>query len=479
MPTYDRSSLGRSIVHIGVGNFHRAHQAVYFDDLANRGITQDWGITGVSLHHGRTKELLSEQDWLYTVVQRSHGRDVARIVGSICQMHYAREDQSAVLAALTHERTRMVTLTITGDAYCIDKRTGEFELERDDVRADLRLPNHFSTTWAYLAEALDRRRRSGKAPFTVVSCDNVPSNGDATRTALVSFASLRNPDLGRWIGRHVAFPSTMVDRITPKTASNERHFVESNVGIADTCPVLTEPFSQWVIEDTFCDGRPPLEEVGVDLVADVTRLKLVKTRLLNGTHCAIAYLGILAGYENIHEAMSDPILDRYLERLMYQEISPLLPVVPNIDIGNYCATTLERFRNPSISDRLTRLASRGSEKMPAYLLPSLHEAIAAGRPHTLLMLAVAGWARYLQGEDFQGRKIRIEDPQSKLLSTLAALGRSYPDPLLRHRDVFGDLRLVPGLTDRLGQMIDALDRHGVVGTLHQHVGGDLRKLVAR
>nr|WP_231986567.1 mannitol dehydrogenase family protein [Mycobacterium sp. 852002-40037_SCH5390672] len=479
VPTYDRSSLGRSIVHIGVGNFHRAHQAVYFDELAQRGVTRDWGITGVSLHHGRMKELLSEQDWLYTVVQRSHGRDAARIVGSICQMHYAREDQSAVLDALTDERTRMVTLTITGDAYCIDKRTGEFDPGRDDVRADMRMPNHFSTTWGYLAEALNRRRRAGKAPFTLVSCDNVPSNGDATRTALVSFASLRDPALGRWIDRHVAFPSTMVDRITPKITSAERQFVVRNVGIADRCPVLTEPFRQWIIEDTFCNGRPPLEEVGVDLVADVTRLKLVKTRLLNGSHCAIAYLGILAGYENIHEAMSDPILSRYVEQLMYQEISPLLPTVPNIDIVDYCATTLERFRNPSIGDQLARLACRGSEKMPAYLLPSLHEAIAAGRPHTLLMLALAGWVRYLQGEDLHGRKIHIEDPQAKLLNTLAALGRRYPDPLLRNRDVFGDLRLIPGLIDRLGQMIDALDRHGVVGTLRRHVGGDLRKLVAR
>lgn len=479
VPAYDRSSLGRSIVHIGVGNFHRAHQAVYFDDLASRGVSQDWGITGISLRHGQTKELLSQQDWLYTVVERSGERNSARVVGSICQLHYAQEDQAAVLAALTDERTRLVTLTITGDAYCIDKHTGEIDLRRDDVRADLRMPNHFSTTWAYLAEALDRRRKAGKAPFTVMSCDNVPNNGKTTRTALVSFATLRNPALGRWIGRHVAFPSTMVDRITPKTTSAERAFVETTVGVADTCPVLTEPFRQWIIEDTFCAGRPPLEEVGVDVVADVTGHKLVKTRLLNGTHCAVAYLGVLAGYDKIDEAMSDPVLSRYLEQLMYREIAPLLPAVPGVDIGDYCATTLARFRNPSISDRLARLASRGSSKMPAYLLPSLHEAIAAGRPHTLLLLAVAGWARYLQGEDLQGRAIRIEDPQASLLNTLATLGRNYPDPLLRNHDVFGDLRLIPGFVNRLGEMIDSLDRHGVTETLRRHVGGDVRKLMAR
>jgi mannitol 2-dehydrogenase len=472
VPIYDRSALRRSIVHIGMGNFHRAHQAVYFDDLAGLGVSQDWGLTGLSLRHGRTKELLSDQDGLYTVVERSRDGDTARVVGSICRWHYAGEDSSAALATLADEATRIVTLTITGGGYCLDKRTGELDCNRTDVGADLSIPNHFATTWAYLAEALDRRRRAGLPPFTVVSCDNVPENGHATRTALVSFAALRDPSLGRWIDHHVAFPSTMVDRITPVTTWAEKRFVERSFGIADACPVIAEPFRQWIVEDTFCNGRPPLEEVGVDFVADVTGHKLIKTRLLNGMHSAIAYLATLAGYERIHEAVGDPVLGRYVEQLMREEVAPLMPTVRGVDIQDYCTTTLDRFRNPRISDRLSRLAARGSVKMPAYLLPSLHEAIGAGRPHTLLMLAVAGWARYLRATDLTGRDIDIEDPQAQTLKTLAIIGKNYPGPLLRNHDVFDDLRLVPGFVDRLGQMIEAIDTRGVVATVRRYVTDD-------
>lgn len=479
VPAYHRSSLQRSIVHIGVGNFHRAHQAVYLDDLANLGISRQWGLTGVSLRHGRMKAALSAQNGLYTVVQRGHDRDSARVVGSICQWHYAGEDRSAVLAALADERTRIVTLTITGDAYRTDKRTGESDRGRGDVLAETHESNHFSTTWAYLAEALDRRRRAGIPPFTVMSCDNVPDNGHAARTALVSFAALREPSLGRWINRNVAFPSTMVDRITPKTTGAEQEFVESTFGIADRWPVFTETYRQWVIEDKFCNGRPPLEEVGVDFVADVKPHKLVKTRLLNGIHCAIAYLATLAGYERTDQVMRNPVFRRYVEQLMRDEIAPLVPEVCGLNIDHYCATVVDRLRNPRISDQLSRLAARGSVKMPAYLLPSLHEAIAAGRPHSLLMLAVAGWARYLRGNDLAGQKIDINDPQGQLFNNLAKIGKNNPDPLLRNHEVFGDLRSVPGFADRLRHMIEAIDTRGVLATLHRHVGEDLRELVGR
>jgi mannitol 2-dehydrogenase len=305
-----------------------------------------------------------------------------------------------------------------------------------------------------------------------MSCDNVPDNGQAARTALVSFATLRDPSLGRWIDRHVAFPSTMVDRITPATTWVEERFVERSFGMVDACPVIAEPFRQWVVEDTFCNGRPPLEEVGVEFVADVRGHKLIKMRLLNGMHSAVAYLATLAGYERIHEAVGDPVLGRYLHQLMYEEVAPLLPAVSGIDVQDYCCTTLGRFRNPRISDRLSRLTARGSEKMPAFLLPSLHEAIDAGRPHTLLMLAVAGWARYLRGTDLLGRAIDIHDSQADLLKTLAMLGKNYPDPLLRHHVVFKDLRLVPGFVDRLGQMIDSIDTSGVAATLGRYMTED-------
>jgi mannitol 2-dehydrogenase len=478
VPEYDRSSLKRSVVHIGLGNFHRAHQAVYLDELATRGVSHDWGITGVSLRHRRMKACLSAQDGLYTVVQRSHGQDSARVVGSICQSYYAGEDRSAVLAALTDEQTRIVTLTITGDAYCIDK-TGRFDRSGGDALAELHSLNHFSSAWAYLAEALDQRRRAGVAPFTVMSCDNVQQNGNAARSALVSFAELRDPSLSRWIDRNVAFPSTMVDRITPKTGSAEVDFVESVFGIADRSPVLTEPFRQWIIEDEFCYGRPPLEEVGVEFVSDVEPHKLVKMRVLNGSHCAIAYLATLAGHKRTDEVMRDPSLGRYVRQLIRDEIVPLLPAVPGLDLDDYCATVIDRFSNPRITDQLSRLAARGSTKMPTYLLPSLHEAIAAGRPHSLLTLAVAGWIRYLRGTDLTGRAIEIDDPQSKLLKTLATIGQNNPEPLLGHHDIFGDLRSVPGFVDRLRRTVEAIDTRGVAATLRTQLSDNRKKLVGR
>ncbi len=479
VPGYDRSSLTRSMVHIGLGNFHRAHQAFYLDELAARGISMEWGVTGVSLRHRRMKACLSAQDGLYTVVQRGEDQDTARIVGSICQSYYAGEDRDAILAALTDEQTRIVTLTITGDGYCIDSRTGEFDRARGDALAEPHTLNHFSSAWAYLAEALDRRRRAGIAPFTVMSCDNVHDNGRAARSALVSFAELRNPALSRWIDRNVAFPSTMVDRITPKTGPDECDFVASAFGILDKSPVLTEPFRQWIIEDEFCHGRPPLEEVGVEFVSEVKLHKLAKTRILNGTHCAISYLAILAGYERLNEAMRDPVLAGYVRRLISDEIAPLLPAVPGLELDGYCATVIDRFSNPRITDQLSRLAARGSTKMPTYLLPSLHEAITSGRSHTLLMLAVAGWIRYLRGTDLTGRVIPIEDPESTLLTTLATIGQNNPDSLLRHHDIFGDLRSVPGLVDRLRQTVEAIDTQGVAATLRRHLTDGQKELIGR
>jgi mannitol 2-dehydrogenase len=233
VPNYDRSALQRGVVHIGAGNFHSAHQAVYLDDLASQGISDQWGVTAVSLHSSDVKDLLSAQDGLYTVVQRGHDRQTARVVGSIGSYHYAPNDSAAVRRALVDPQTRVVSLTITGNGYFLDPVTGEFDAAHPDVRADLVASDCFVTAWGYLAEALDWRRRCGIAPFTVLCCDNIPGNTQAARTALVSFAALKDPELARWIDRHVAFPSTMVDRITPRTSDSEREFVEHTFGIAD------------------------------------------------------------------------------------------------------------------------------------------------------------------------------------------------------------------------------------------------------
>jgi mannitol 2-dehydrogenase len=478
VPTYDRSTLSRGVVHIGVGNFHRAHQAVYFDDLARSGISNRWGITGVSLHSPDVRDLLSTQDGLYTVVQRGHDRHTARVVGSIGSVHYAPTDGAAVRAALADPQTRVVSLTITGCGYFLNPVTQEFDADHPDVRSDLVASDgSYATAWGYLAEALDRRRRAGGAPFTVLCCDNIPGDTQAARVALVSFAALKDPGLARWIDTHVAFPSTMVDRITPRTSNSDRKFVEQTFGIADKWPVVTEPYCQWVIEDSFSNGRPPLDRVGVEFVADVSDHKLIKTRLLNGTHIALACLATLAGYQRTDEAMRDRVIFDYVDQLMRDEVQPLLPAVPGMNTPGYRNILLDRLSNPRMSDQLSRLARRGSEKISSFVLPSLQEAIAEGRPHTLLMLAVAGWARYVRGHDLKGRKISIEDSQAIPLTRLATMAGNNPDPLLGH-EMFGELRTVPGFSERLGDMIADIDERGVIPTLRRAVRDDARELAS-
>ena len=443
VPEYDRSALAPAVVHIGVGGFHRAHQAVYLDELARRG-HRDWGLVGVGMHSPQMGEVLADQDRLWTVVERSgDGSERARVVGVMTRYLLAAQDPQAVLDVLADERTRLVMLTITGTSYRIDPHTGEFDADDDAVRADLEHPQEPTTVFGYLTEALARRRAAGTAPFTVLSCDNMQHNGSAARTALVSFARLRDErtgeDLAGWIEERVSFPSSMVDRITPVTTPEERDAVAASTGVDDRWPVITEPFSQWVVEDDFCNGRPPLEEVGVQLTDDVTPYETMKTRLLNASHCALGYLGYLAGYRTIDEVMADDAFRAYLEHLMRDEIVPLLPPVPGIDLEEYQRTLVQRLSNPEMGDQLLRLCRRGSTKMPNYVFPSLRGALAQGRPHQLLVLAVAGWMRFLRGYDYAGEQIPVEGPLSDELVELADEGKVDPAALLSARSVFDSL----------------------------------------
>nr|WP_313959928.1 mannitol dehydrogenase family protein [Mycobacterium deserti] len=479
VPTYDRSALVPAVVHIGVGGFHRAHQAMYLDDLARKGISQSWGVVGVGLRRREMKEALSAQDCLYTVVERGTGVERARVVGSLCAYHYAGDEAAHVRAALADERTRVVTLTITGNGYHLDPKSGELDTECEAIQTDCSSVGQFQTAWGYLADALDRRRRSGTPPFTVLSCDNMPDNGKAARTALVSFAQLRDPRLARWIENNVAFPSTMVDRITPKTSPEDRDSIQRRFGVADLWPVVTEPFTQWIVEDHFCNGRPQLEEVGAEMVNDVTAHKLVKTRMLNGVHCAIGYLGLLAGYRRTAEAMADPLIYRYVEQMMQHEIAPLLPSVPGWNLDQYRRVLMDRLTNPHISDQCSRLAARGSTKMPAYLLPSLHEARAQRRPHAMLTLALAAWLRYLRGYDFAGASFTIEDQRAPELTTLAKLGQKNARPLLEIRDIFGDLGTDSAFVHRVSASLRDIDERGVRDTLRRNVSGELADAVAK
>ena len=448
VPTYDRTALVPSVLHIGVGGFHRAHQAVYFDDLARRGTCTEWGITGVGLHRPEMGEVLTGQDGFYTVVVRRPEGDDVRVVGSVVRYLFAPEDPGAVLDALADERTRLVTLTITGTAY----PDGGADPADEQVRADVEHPEAPATAFGYVVEGLDRRRRAGLPPFTVLSCDDVQRNGAAARRAVVSLARLRDPDLARWIEERVSFPSSTVDRATPETTPEREEEVVREHGVADRRPVLTEPFSRWIVEDDFCNGRPPLEEVGVQFVSDVQPYELMTARLLNGARSALGHLGYLAGFRTTAEAMADPVLRAYVEGYLAEASELLLPV-PGIDLGEYCRTLVQRFSDPRISDQLTRSCRRGSTKVPNYVMPSLQLALDQERPRHHLVLALAAWLRYLRGEDYAGEQIVLEDADAGRLQPLAAQGGTDPRPVLAQHDVFGatgdDVRLTRELVDAL------------------------------
>jgi len=476
VPTYDRSALTPGIVHLGVGAFHRAHQAVYLDDLAEMG-ARSWGVMGVALRRRAMKEALEPQDGLFTVVERDDEQDVARVVGSIVKVLFAPDEPDAVLDALTDPRTRIVTLTITGNGYHLDAASGEL-IDDEAVRADLADPRRPCTAAGYLVEALERRRRAGTPAFTVMSCDNVPHNGATAHAACIALARARDAELAEWIDGEVAFPSTVVDRITPETSAATHELVASSFGVDDRSPVVTERFSQWIVEDLFCNGRPPLEMVGVRFVDDVEPYERMKKRLLNGSHSALGYVGYLLGHRDSAEAMADPLVRSYLERLMGEEIAPLLPPVPDIDLDEYRATLLSRFGNDKVCDQLQRLCGRGSTKVPAYLLPSIVEARRQGRPHELLNLAVAAWVRYMRGVDLDGREIAIKDPRLEELQPLAIGGGDDPEPFIANSRVFGWLADDPMLVASVGRILRALDRNGLRATAEAYLAAEPGRIAA-
>jgi fructuronate reductase/mannitol 2-dehydrogenase len=457
-------------VHLGVGNFHRSHQAVYLDRLASLG-AGDWAVTGVGFRSRAMKDALSPQDNLFLVVDRDGSSTQARVVGVLRRYLYAPDESRQVLAALSSPRTRLVTLTVTGNGYPVDAAGCLMDTE---VQRDLTDPHRPSSTFGYLVEGLQRRRSAGLGGVTVLSCDNLPDSGATTRAATVALAQRRDPSLARWIEDAVRFPGAMVDRITPATTLQERRLVRECFGVDDRWPVVTEPFTQWVVEDDFVGVRPPLDEVGVQYVSDVTAYKQMKSRLLNGSHCALGYLGALSGYSTSSAAMSDPLIRAALRRLMHEEVLPLLPPLPGIDLRDYCDTLLRRFSNPQITDPLSRLCGRGSTKMPAYLLPSLRQARQEGRPHGVLALAVAMWMRHLRGVDCEGRAIDVQDARAVELRELAVRGGNDPRPLLSRADLFGGLHDDEVLVEELSALLVMLEVEGARACLLSLSGGHAR-----
>jgi mannitol 2-dehydrogenase len=441
-PSYDRGSVSVGIVHFGVGGFHRSHQAMYVDRLMEKGLALDWGICGVGLMPGdeAMHDALAPQDWLYTLVTREGpGRLEARVIGSIVDHIYAPNNPERVLEVLTSPGTRVVSLTVTEGGYNIDPVSGTFDTQNPLVQADAVPGATPRTMFGFIVEALRRRRASGLAPFTVMSCDNVQSNGHIARTSITAFAALNDLELAEWIGREVAFPSSMVDRITPITTPEDIAQLQEEFGVDDAWPVICEPFTQWVLEDTFVAGRPLLEEAGVQLTDHVEPYELMKLRLLNASHQALAYSGSLAGYVYVHDASSDPVFEEFLLGYMNDEARPTLPDVPGIDLDEYARTLIGRFNNSAIRDTLARLCAYSSDRIPKWVLPVIRANLASGREIVRAVAIVASWARYAEGFDEHGRPIEVQDTLRDDLMARAREQSDDPLAFVRNRQLFGDL----------------------------------------
>ena len=442
VPGYDRAAVSVGIVHFGVGGFHRAHEAMYLDRLMNQDEALDWGICGVGVLAGdkRMEEVLSSQDGLYTLIAKHpDGTLEPRVIGSIVRYLFAPEDPEAVLDVLTDERTRIVSLTVTEGGYNFNPVTGEFDETNPGVAADL-VPGALpSTVFGFVVEALRRRRASGTAPFAVMSCDNIQGNGAVARSMFSAFADLKDTELGKWLRTEVAFPNSMVDRITPVTAEHDRALLAERYGINDQWPVVCEPFTQWVLEDHFPGGRPRWEDAGVQVVTDVEPYELMKLRLLNASHQAMCYSGYLTGYRYAHEVAADPVFVEFLLRYMRTEASPTLAEVPGVDLAAYQQTLLERFANPEVRDTVARLCAESSDRIPKWLVPVIRANLATGGDIACSATVVASWARYAEGVDEQGGDIVIVDRLRDELMDLARKQRSRPLTFLENPELFGDL----------------------------------------
>jgi mannitol 2-dehydrogenase len=472
VPDYDRDLVTTGVVHVGVGGFHRAHQAMYHDQLMNQGTALDWGICGVGVMPAdrRMKEVLDAQDGLYTLVlKHSDGTYEPRIIGSIVEYLFAPDDPEAVIEKMAAESTRIVSLTITEGGYNLSDVTGEFDVANPDVLADLEPGAVPRTAFGLITEALRRRWKRGLAPFTVMSCDNLQDNGYLSKRVFTAFAGLRDPDLGDWVEREARFPNSMVDRITPVTTDTDRAEIRERFGIEDLWPVVCEPYTQWVLQDAFTAGRPPYEQVGVQVVEQVEPYELMKLRLLNASHQAMAYFGYLCGYRLVHEAAQDPLFQAFMLGYMDFEATPTLAPVPGVDLEGYKHTLIERFSNPQVRDTIARLCAESSDRIPKWLLPVVRAQLVTGGEIRRSAAVVASWARYAEGFDEAGQPIEVVDRLRDTLMRLASRQYEDPDAFIANRDVFGDLVDQKPFVSAYRSALTSLHQRGARATLESLV----------
>ena len=473
-PAYDRNTLKPGIVHFGVGNFHRAHQAVYLDDLFATGSDHDWALVGAGVREAdeAMRQKLMAQDWLTTVVEQEADTSAARVTGPM--IDYLRPgDATATIARLSDPAIRIVSLTITEGGYYIDPASQKFDPGHPDIAFDAANMSAPKTAFGLILAGLVARRAAGIQPFTVMSCDNIPGNGHVTQNAVVGLAQLVDPALAQWVRDNVAFPNAMVDRITPATSPREIALLAEQFDIEDNWPVFCESFKQWVLEDNFPAGRPALEKVGVQFVPDVAPYEHMKIRILNGGHATIAYPAGLLDIHFVHEAMAHPLVSAFLRKVEQDEIIPIVPPVPDTNLDTYFALCEKRFANPKIGDTVRRLALDGSNRQPKFIIPSALDRAQRQQSVNGLSLVSALWCRYCYGTTESGAVIEPNDPSWDRLTAQARLAKADPKMWLAMTDIYGDLAHSPAFIAAFTNALNTLWEIGTQATLERYLAGRL------
>lgn len=437
-PTYDRSKLKTGIVHVGVGGFHRSHQAYYLHKLLEKYGDLNWGVCGIGLREAdrRMYDILKKQDGLYTlIVQHPDGQQQCEVIGSLKEVLLAVDTPGRVIEKMAHPDTSIVSLTITEGGYNLSP-SGNFNFANPVIRQELEQPDKPLTIFGYLTAALRLRRANGVPPFSVLSCDNIQHNGAVARKMVLAFAREQDPGLAEWIADNVSFPNTMVDRITPVTTSAEVDYLRTTYGLEDEWPVVCEPFIQWVVEDEFVAGRPPLEKVNVQFVPDVSPYEKMKIRLLNAGHSVLGIPGAVHGHPTIDACMNDAVFAGFMRRFMDEEATPVLGVIEGIDLDQYKDKLEERFANPNLGDSVSRICSESSAKLPKFLVPTLQENLVRGGSIKYATFILAAWCYYSDEKvDEKGQPIEIIDVMKDKLHRAAADGISF----INQPEVFGTL----------------------------------------
>ncbi|MBY8826398.1 mannitol dehydrogenase family protein [Sphingomonas colocasiae] len=471
-PRYDRGRLTPGIVHIGLGNFHRAHMAVYLDGLFALGEDLDWAILGAGVRptDARMREALRAQNCLSTVIELDPDGKTARRIGAMIDFIEVEPSNIPLITAMGRPEIRIVSLTITEGGYFIDPASGRFDPADPDMVGDARSPDRPATAFGAIVAALKHRRNAGLAPFTVLSCDNLPGNGDAAKAATVGLARLSDPDLADWIAAHVAFPNAMVDRIAPATGARERAMAAAFGLAGDPVPVTCEPFRQWVLEDRFPSGRPALEKVGVTFTDQVHAFETMKLRILNGGHAIIAYPGAIKGINHVHEAMADETIAAFLDKVHAKEILPVVPPPPGLDLPDYQRLVMRRFSNPEIADTTRRLCFDGSNRQPKFVIPSIRDTLARGVIPGGLILASAMWCRYCHGVDERGQVIAPNDPDWEELTAMARKARHDPARWIGMHVIYGDLADDRAFAAAFAEALDLVWSQGVDIAMSHYLG---------